>query len=107
MLPLVMLALSAAGAGPPIDFALKDGDTVVFLGDSITAARTYGKHVENYTLLRYPDRIRAIVAAVRAAVPAELPVSAKLRLGWDDMGAVHTNAEQRGGRHVRVERDDL
>src|ERR687897_1197137 len=38
------------------DFAIKDGDTVVFLGDSITAARTYGKVIENYTLLRYPDR---------------------------------------------------
>ena len=38
------------------DFAIRDGDTVGFLGDSITAARAYGKHVENYTLLRYPDR---------------------------------------------------
>jgi lysophospholipase L1-like esterase len=38
------------------EFALRDGDTVVFLGDSITAARTYGKLVENYTLLRYPER---------------------------------------------------
>lgn len=38
------------------DFALHDGDTVVFLGDSITAARTYGKIVENYTLLRFPER---------------------------------------------------
>lgn len=38
------------------DYALKDGDTVVFLGDSITAARTYGKIVENYTLLGFPDR---------------------------------------------------
>jgi lysophospholipase L1-like esterase len=38
------------------DFALRDGDTVVFLGDSITAARTYGKIIENYTLLRFPDR---------------------------------------------------
>lgn len=38
------------------DFVLKDGDKVVFLGDSITAARTYGKLVENYTLLRYPGR---------------------------------------------------
>src|SRR5438270_8425694 len=38
------------------DFAIRDGDTVVFLGDSITAARTYGKIIENYTLLRYPDR---------------------------------------------------
>ena len=38
------------------DFALHDGDTVVFLGDSITAARSYGKMVENYTLLRFPQR---------------------------------------------------
>lgn len=38
------------------EFALKDGDTVVFLGDSLTAARTYGKFIENYTLLRYPNR---------------------------------------------------
>jgi lysophospholipase L1-like esterase len=38
------------------DFALHDGDTVVFLGDSITAERTYGKVVETYTLLRFPDR---------------------------------------------------
>ncbi|MDP1588653.1 MAG: GDSL-type esterase/lipase family protein, partial [Prosthecobacter sp.] len=38
------------------DFALKDGDTVVFLGDSITAARRYDRIIENYTLLRYPQR---------------------------------------------------
>lgn len=38
------------------DYAIRDGDTVVFLGDSITAARTYGKLVENYTILRYPQR---------------------------------------------------
>ncbi|MBX7244106.1 MAG: hypothetical protein K1X53_01330 [Candidatus Sumerlaeaceae bacterium] len=38
------------------DFALRDGDTVMFLGDSITAAGIYGKVIENYTLLRYPHR---------------------------------------------------
>jgi lysophospholipase L1-like esterase len=38
------------------DFALRDGDTVVFLGDSITAARGYTKLVEEYTLLRFPER---------------------------------------------------
>lgn len=46
------LATSAAAD----DFALHDGDTVVFLGDSITAARTYTKIIESYTLLRFPDR---------------------------------------------------
>ena len=38
------------------EFAIRDGDTVVFLGDSITAARQYGKIIENYTLLRFPER---------------------------------------------------
>src|SRR5215210_2745971 len=47
------------------EYALRDGDTVVFLGDSITAARTYGKLVENYTLLRFPDRkLRFVNAGV-------------------------------------------
>ena len=37
--------------------------------------------------------------AVRSAVPAHLPVSAKLRLGWDDPRAIEENAERaaRGG----------
>lgn len=38
------------------DFALRDGDTVAFLGDSITAARGYTKIVEHYTLMRFPER---------------------------------------------------
>lgn len=38
------------------EFAIRDGDTVVFLGDSITAARQYSKIIEQYTLLRFPDR---------------------------------------------------
>lgn len=37
-------------------FMLHDGDRVVFLGDSITAARTYGEIVERYTLAAYPHR---------------------------------------------------
>jgi len=37
------------------DFAIKNGDTVVFLGDSITAAREYGEIIEDYTLLRFPQ----------------------------------------------------
>ncbi len=47
------------GAAPIVladDFAIRDGDTVVFLGDSITAARTYGRYIETYALLRYPER---------------------------------------------------
>lgn len=57
-------------------------------------ARTVNRHDGGATLLRYPDRIREIVATVRAAVPMNLPVSAKLRLGWDDIHAIHVNAER-------------
>lgn len=47
------------------DYAIHDGDTVVFLGDSITAARTYSKIIEDYTLLRFPNRkVRFVNAGV-------------------------------------------
>jgi tRNA-dihydrouridine synthase C len=57
-------------------------------------APTVNRHDGGATLLKHPDRIRAIVAAVRAAVPREVPVSAKFRLGWDEMTAIHLNAER-------------
>ncbi|MBI1313799.1 hypothetical protein GC176_21105 [bacterium] len=56
ILPTVVALLLPLIANAADDFALKDGDTVVFLGDSITAARTYGEIIENYTLLRFPER---------------------------------------------------
>ena len=53
----IFWGLILAWPGPAhADYGIRDGDTVVFLGDSITAARTYGKIVENYTRLRFPDR---------------------------------------------------
>lgn len=55
-------------------------------------APTVNRHDGGATLLRYPRRIRAIVAAVRAAVPPAVPVSAKLRLGWDRVDAIFENA---------------
>jgi lysophospholipase L1-like esterase len=51
----IVLGFAGMSAAEP-EFALRDGDTVVFLGDSITAARGYSKIVELYTLMRYPDR---------------------------------------------------
>jgi tRNA-dihydrouridine synthase C len=56
-------------------------------------ARTVNRHDGGATLLRYPQRIRAIVCAVRSALPADVPVSAKLRLGWDGVEAIDTNAD--------------
>src|SRR5262245_15955883 len=56
MLRNLLVALAFLATTAHAEFAIKDGDTIVFPGDSITAARTYGKIIENYTLLRYPDR---------------------------------------------------
>ncbi len=81
---ILTLALLASTARA--DFAIRDGDTVVFLGDSITAARTYGKIIENYTLLRYPDRK---VHFINAGWGGETAAGALKRLDHDvfDRGA--------------------
>lgn len=62
-------------------------------------APTVNRHDGGATLLKFPERIEAIVRAVRQAVPSHIPVSAKLRLGWDDPRAIHENAIRaaRGG----------
>ncbi|MBB5213176.1 tRNA dihydrouridine(16) synthase DusC [Microbulbifer hydrolyticus] len=43
-------------------------------------------------LLQSPSRVEDIVAAVRNAVPAEIPVSAKIRLGYQDRSSYLDNA---------------
>ena len=44
---VLVISLVTSSSVRAEDFALRDGDTVVFLGDSLTAARTYGKFIEN------------------------------------------------------------
>ena len=56
-------------------------------------APTVNRHDGGAALLRHPKRIRAIVGAVRAALPARVPVSAKLRLGWDRLDPIFENAQ--------------
>lgn len=55
-------------------------------------APTVNSHDGGAAILKSPCRIEEIVSAVRKAVPAEVPVSAKLRLGWDDPNAIFENA---------------
>jgi tRNA-dihydrouridine synthase C len=55
-------------------------------------APTVNRNDGGASLLKHPCRIRDIVSAVRSAVPAEVPVSAKLRLGWDTIEPVKENA---------------
>ncbi|SDT97145.1 tRNA dihydrouridine synthase [Halopseudomonas salegens] len=47
-------------------------------------AKTVNRHRGGAVLLQEPEMLAAIVSAVRAAVPAEVPVTAKMRLGYSD-----------------------
>lgn len=51
------------------------------------------KHDGGAALLKFPERIRQIVEETRKALPPSVPLSAKLRLGWDSPDAIHRNAE--------------
>lgn len=47
-------------------------------------AKTVNRHDGGASILRAPVRIAQITQAVREVVPPDLPVSAKIRLGWED-----------------------
>jgi len=47
-------------------------------------AKTVNKHKGGCVLMREPELMYEITAAVRNAVPANIPVTAKMRLGYDD-----------------------
>lgn len=47
-------------------------------------AKSVNRHDGGATLLKSCDRIHTIVDTVRKAVPAHIPVTAKIRLGFDD-----------------------
>jgi len=95
-------------AGVPVQVQLLGGDPDRLAAAAMNAVRagarsvdlnfgcpvpTVNRHDGGAVLLKCPARLRAIVAAVRTALPREVPVSAKLRLGWDDPSAIHANAD--------------
>ncbi|WP_413291610.1 tRNA dihydrouridine synthase [Bdellovibrio sp. HCB337] len=56
-------------------------------------AKTVNRHDGGASLLKSCDRLYDIVKTVRAAVPAEVPVTAKIRLGFEDRSACIENAK--------------
>ena len=75
-------------------------------------AKVVNRHGGGAALLQEPQRIARLVAAVRRAVPAELPVSAKMRLGFNDgsLALECAQAMQAGGAceivvHARTKLD--
>jgi tRNA-dihydrouridine synthase C len=98
---------SATVTGLPIQVQLLGGDPERMAQSALIAcqagakaidinfgcpANTVNNHDGGATLLKYPTRLRQIVHAVRSAVPRTIPVSAKLRLGWDSEDAIFKNA---------------
>ena len=67
-------------------------------------APTVNRHRGGAALLGEPELLRSIVAAVRAAVPPAMTVSAKMRLGIDDPGLAVACAQalEAGGAHELV-----
>jgi tRNA-dihydrouridine synthase C len=68
-------------------------------------APTVNRHDGGATLLKYPDRLEKIVRVLRDAVPSHLPVSAKIRLGFDDPTVVHEigrRVEQGGANWLTI-----
>lgn len=47
-------------------------------------AKTVNRHDGGASLLKTPERLFQIISAVRRAVPASIPVTAKMRLGFDN-----------------------
>ena len=65
LLAFVALMPLAAPAAEPAPFALKDGDTVVFYGDSITEQNYYTQWVQLYTVTRFPRmHVRFVASGV-------------------------------------------
>ncbi len=101
------------GAGIPVQIQLLGGDPIRISESAASAlslgapgidlnfgcpAQTVNRNDGGATLLKYPARLEGIVSAVRAEVTrvagVEIPVSAKLRLGWDDPRAILENAKR-------------
>lgn len=56
-------------------------------------AKTVNRHDGGASLLKYTDRVFKIVETVRKAVPLSTPVTAKVRLGFDDPSASLDNVK--------------
>lgn len=68
-------------------------------------AKTVNRHDGGAALLKSCDRIFTIINTVRQAVPPSIPVSAKIRLGFDDPSVCVENAkaaEEAGASHLTV-----
>ena len=90
IIPICALLLSTVPARSQApknaaSFTPQDGDTIVFLGDSITHQCMYTQYVEDFFLTRYPDRT---IHFHNAGVSGDKAADAKRRFE-DDVAARH------------------
>ncbi len=103
-----LLSGSRTPAGVPVRAQLLGSDPAVLADNAAALARlqpagidlnfgcpakTVNRHRGGAVLLDEPELVHAIVAAVRRAVPAAMPVSAKMRLGHRDRSRMVENAQ--------------
>lgn len=107
MIPVIAAAISLAGTEA---FSLKDGDRVLFYGDSITEQRLYTTYAETFVRTRYPNLKIDFIASgvggdatwggwtaasderVRRDVKPENPTVITIMLGMNDGGYVPFDA---------------
>lgn len=95
-------------SGIPIIVQLLGGDSQKIAESALTAVKcgalgidlnfgcpapTVNRHDGGAVLLKSPSRIFEIVSAVRRVVPANIPVSAKLRLGWERIEEIYQTSD--------------
>jgi tRNA-dihydrouridine synthase C len=95
-------------SGVPIQIQILGGDEEMMALEALRAielgaraidinfgcpSKTVNRHDGGAALLQYPARIFSITRAVRQAVDPSIPVSVKMRLGWEDKNDVYRNAE--------------
>ncbi len=115
-----LLTGSRTQTGVPVYVQLLGGQAVPLAENAVRAAemgalgidlnfgcpaKTVNRHDGGATLLKSCDRIFTIVSTVRKAVPAHIPVTAKIRLGFEDPSACLDNAkavEEAGASHLTV-----
>jgi lysophospholipase L1-like esterase len=74
------LLLFVPAASRSADFPLKDGDTWVMVGDSITAQKQHSNYFEAFCYARYPDKTFRFR---NSGVGGDTIVSAMKRFDWD------------------------
>lgn len=115
-----LLTNSRTRAGTPVSVQLLGGQAGPLAENAVRAAelgawgidlnfgcpaKTVNRHDGGASLLKSCDRIFTIVSTVRKALPIEIPVTAKIRLGFEDPSSCLENAkavEEAGANHLTV-----